>query len=97
MSKHLAVRFDEINKPVKISHVAMSDTGKLSLGWFNERTRYYIHPDSLPVLGPREGDLLQWGDAEFALATPRDVGQADPDRIIQRDGKPFFWPEREAV
>lgn len=59
--------------------------------------KYYIHPDSLAVFEPREGDLIKNikdleidGNYEFydnnkVICTDR--------IIIQRDNKPVFWPK----
>lgn len=72
--------------------------------------RYYIHPDSLHLLEPRVGDVVQFTACDYAnqpglqqsrvwwkpyldkWSLPQDAGNI---RIIQRDGKPFHWPEKE--
>jgi hypothetical protein len=72
--------------------------------------RYYLHPDSVPLLKPKPGDLVKvMGEVGYV---PTGKGFADlyaqrlaeancqphaTGRIIQRDGKPFFWPESEAA
>lgn len=67
--------------------------------------RFYIHADSLNLLEPLEGDLVEDGDMEYevvwrdhqGLRVDTSKGTIMPTglRIIQRDGKPFFWPECE--
>lgn len=68
--------------------------------------KYYIHPDSLHILEPREGDLISINGGlsanivthaefldEIKLMEPQ---FAAPLKIIQRNNQPFFWPESEA-
>jgi hypothetical protein len=63
------------------------------------RDKYYIHPDSLPLLKPQDGDLcfengwgyLRWKDLENMAGHVRD----DSFKIIQRNGIPFHWPQSE--
>ena len=66
--------------------------------------RYYVHPGSLHLLKAKPGDVLR-EPSDFArcvvvshslakLYRREGLGSA---RIIQRDGKPFFWPESEAA
>jgi hypothetical protein len=77
-----------------------------------EGQKYYIHPDSLPLLEPCEGDLVEHYDFSgcykdpyfFKTETFKNFGidvteyfRNNSGKIIQRDGKPFFWPECEAV
>lgn len=72
--------------------------------------RICLHGESVNLLEPREGDLLKvwfsrpacagplaidyfvlscpWGEAEFAL-------EYEGHQVLQRNGKPFHWPERE--
>lgn len=58
-----------------------------------------IHPDSLHLLEPKVGDLVEEAlDGKVCNGHSFDYF-SDPhriiERIIQRDGKPFFWPESE--
>lgn len=65
----------------------------------------YIHPDSLPLLESRLGDVLYTRinsgavSVEEFLSDER-ASQTGPylisrgGRIIQRNGIPFFWPEK---
>jgi hypothetical protein len=72
--------------------------------------RFHVHPDSFLLLEPQVGDwilqrrdmphtgidyvrMLQWS----SQCLMDGVRLSKTDHIIQRDGKPFFWPEREAV
>ena len=58
--------------------------------------RFYVHPDSLHLLEPREADLYATDIGCGWLATTpseswkRQVGHF---RIVQRKGMAFFWPE----
>ena len=94
-------------------------------GW---QDRYYVYPDSLPLLEPQIGDWVavfsgkasigSWPDEVTSIHRPNDetypyagdgrlvVGLegCHPDwkyfddcKIIQRDGKAFHWPERDAA
>ena len=75
------------------------------------KEKYYIHAESMAVLKPKEKDLVEIGGqletverlfinahgermlwAEDEHYTPGDV-----DKIIQREGKQFFWPTFEEV
>ena len=61
---------------------------------------FYVAPDSLHLLQPREGDLYACDTGCGWLATTpgeswkRQVGHF---RIIQRNGIAFHWPESEAA
>ncbi len=72
---------------------------------------FYIHPDSLPLLEPMAGDLGLDSEGEphiylkesgqkprWHLYTTYDFPEYRPSaiQIIQRDGKAFHWPEKEA-
>lgn len=59
--------------------------------------KWIIHPDSLHLLEPKAGDLVQFGVDNYGMW--RDLGhQYHPSfsgiPIIQRDGIPFIWPEK---
>jgi len=72
---------------------------------------FYIHPDSVPLLEPQMGDVIkQWGSLAGVPIYDIGERNGNPvyfmpdssynyfesmEKIIQRDGKPFFWPERE--
>lgn len=80
--------------------------------WVSASTshKFYIHPDSLHILEPQVGDVIETYDKRTsipkvggALKRVRGVNFAEHlfaaqgvnGRIIQRNGKPFFWPECE--
>lgn len=68
--------------------------------------RFYIHPDSYHIFEPRAGDVMI---TEIPGTSSVEVVSSDirarefidhlvekrGAKIIQRQGKPFFWPERE--
>jgi hypothetical protein len=74
-----------------------------------EGEKAYIHSDSLHLLEPKDGDFIEIKDSDYqrgsfitsvqhshsnALGLPADHAYRKKDyRVIQRDGKPFFWPE----
>lgn len=67
--------------------------------------RVYIHPDSLHIIYPREGDLVHAYDMSRDVITHFILGKAPPVgwhlaligsyKIIQRNNIPFHWPEVE--
>jgi hypothetical protein len=58
---------------------------------------YCIHPDSLPIFEPRKGDVMLQPSGRPFLSTGRKVTTAvHGNQIIQRDNKPFFWPELDS-
>jgi hypothetical protein len=71
------------------------------------KDKYFIHPDSLHLLDPKAGDLVdgirigtvfEVNGNELSVDVHGGDWEMDADRvtILQRDGKPFFWPEVEA-
>lgn len=58
--------------------------------------KFYIYPDSLSILQPQGGDLIEVtiGTEQYTLYY-YSGGLAPGDKIIQRNGKQFFWPEVE--
>lgn len=67
---------------------------------YRKPDRYYVNDDSLPVFEPKVGDVghngEQAGDFRDKGFFETDEGlEVDKCKIIQRDGKPFFWPEVE--
>ena len=56
--------------------------------------RYYIHPDSLPLLEPKEGDVVicRWGkDAAYALCgRVRNVFEGEVVRVVSSDEDPDY-------
>lgn len=77
------------------------------------RGRYYLHPDSLPLLEPKIGDfaVVNEGNHDYLCVIAKftengrfrdgltwdEIPLAAIKRIIQRDGKPFHAPESEAA
>ncbi|MFO0906837.1 MAG: hypothetical protein U0835_00455 [Isosphaeraceae bacterium] len=78
---------------------------------FDGAERVYVHPDSVLLLEPQDGDWLEIKDADYhlgscltsvwhghskALGLPQDHQYRGKEfRIIQRDGKAFMWPESD--
>jgi hypothetical protein len=70
----------------------------------NKRIRFYIHPDSLSILEPRDDD---WGQVntlvdyercdtvEIYVVAKHDLNVCGDFKIIQRNNTAFFWPEVE--
>jgi len=62
---------------------------------------YFIHPDSLPLLKPKNGDICShhWysaiSDRPILIYRPYEGQMFAWKEILQRDGKPFHWPESE--
>ena len=101
MAKHFGMRFlhlkwNELDfQFLPIRKDADPDTSNL-----------YIHPDSLPLLEPALGDLALHAVPHDDLGAVLEYGlyvhkeaQAHLKivQIIQRDSKPFHWPESEAA
>jgi hypothetical protein len=74
--------------------------------------KYMIDDPSLPLLEPRPGDLVTYKlGVVGCVGMPYTNGplgvwwagseRQEPlhgkERVIQRDGKPFFWPEQDMV
>ena len=64
--------------------------------------KFHIHPDSLPLLEPQVGDIIfiagAGGDSDIAVEfSDPHLDPANDKQIIQRDGKPFMWPESEVA
>lgn len=65
---------------------------------------YYIHPDSLHLLEPKEGDVVEVASNPSGYFSSYSSGMFDNQpyserdeffKIIQRNGLPFMWPEQE--
>jgi hypothetical protein len=63
--------------------------------------RIRVHHDSLNLLAPQRGDIIQQGESLYVftptLITFDGFPHYEPARIIQRNGKPFIMPESEAA
>ncbi len=72
--------------------------------WILINGKLYIHPDSVAMLEPRDDDLCEVVDDDMFCVDCGGVYGYGCDiierqnkfkKIIQRDGKPFFWPKME--
>ena len=58
--------------------------------------KFYIRPDSEKLLEQEAGDLCAPKDFDnTGSAFPAAILGANAGKIMQRNGKPFFWPEQE--
>ena len=111
-NSYARIRLDKFCTKIEVYH--MED-------WF--APKFYVHPDSLPLLTPRVGDLvtntfrgnhgrecsgvvesMANGGASAVITTcERHNGKrhffesVSQLIVLQRDGKPFHWPESEAA
>jgi hypothetical protein len=75
----------------------------------SEPPKLYIHYDSLHLLDPKEADkdedgfvfctkTQKWWREYFLAENGQSIkGLKEQSTTARRDGKPFFWPEREAA
>ena len=58
--------------------------------------RIFAHPESLPLLEPKVGDVVEDDSRSKVrrLTAAHFPYQATLRQILQRNGKPFHWPER---
>ena len=82
------------------------DENKNTVCWKSSEGKIYIEPSSLHLLEPQSGDLVSINGGESANVIMHEELFRDrlklmepqfskPLTIIQRNGKPFFWPEAE--
>lgn len=101
MAEEFGVRFiNRENQELSIGEIQRDCHPKMS-----ENDIYYIHPDSLDIFEPKEGDLISINDGisaalithkEFILALIANNDRFEaPLQIIRRNNKPFFVPEIE--
>lgn len=57
--------------------------------------KYYIHPDSYHIFEPKDGDVLQDRKGECLIYSTHQNLDLKYFKIIQRNNRPFFWPESE--
>lgn len=123
MAKHFGMRFEDTcegKEQGRIGYNAgryiFAECDDLFDHAENRLINLYLHPDSLPLLVPKVGDVIQRFEEEFiyyGLQTVVDDATAHKYcyessahinsfksdqtgfRIIQRNGKPFHWPECE--
>lgn len=96
MAKHFGMRFSGWDAEYVLSDFFCLDDGyEIS----ERECSYYIHPDSLHLLEPKDGDLLEWDYGAGVVGYKGGCGEGQfGDRvrsIIQRNGIPFMWPETE--
>jgi hypothetical protein len=108
MAKHFGMRFvdsDMLSEMKAIGRQRQWDGGILAT--------HVIHPDSLPLLEPKTGDavIVNQGMHDFLCVVAKlsdtrtfrheltrdQIRLRDIKSIIQRDGKPFHFPESEAA
>lgn len=105
MAKHHGIKIEPISDIPSIKDFMWRGTGNFIGIW--EEDKYYIHPDSLHLLEPREGDL--WAgmgeDAHYCVWYMDSAETAARFKIntelrarmvpYQRNGIVFMWPEVE--
>ncbi len=85
-----------LRRPVSVTYSFVhNDVG-------NAEGKYYIHPDSMEVFKPIEGDLCSYEAFDGAGELLPQYGAFHREAwdhvgldIIQRDDKAFFWPKKE--
>lgn len=100
MAKHFEMKFEapDDGPPLDLLGVILcADMGM---------ERFDIHPDSLYLLEPQDGDLVSINDGESAALIKGDgfletFKAMRPqfyksETIIQRNGIPFMWPQQKA-
>lgn len=103
MAKHFGMRF-AVNPQVIQQHFDLVDIDAMDEDFQASATNgdewlFFVHPDSLSLLEPREADLYACDTGCGWLATTPGESwkkQVAPFRIIQRNGIAFMWPESEA-
>jgi hypothetical protein len=105
MAKHFGVQFD-CPSLAGIAIRAIIEDGNFIFDRLIgvELFRAYFHPDSLPILAPLEGDkdedgyiyhsTVKWWLLE---AKERIFNRGSDSHTAQRQGRPFFWPQKETV
>ncbi len=53
---------------------------------------FRVHPDSLPLYEPQEGDVYEWGKPGYNSETNMINWRENEGKIITRNGIPFHWP-----
>jgi len=99
MAREFGVRITTENG-LDVANVAVGMASRLNDSFVYHDPPYHIHPDSLRLFEPIEGDLVtSWsfpdgirsksGIQKSLISKGREV------KIIQRNGKAFFMPEEE--
>lgn len=94
MAKHFGMEFTEGFWPS--NDIAM-------IRWANKLVtaeEFYIHPDSLNLLKPQIGDIIDSGAIQGNVSRENmqlaiELIENGGGQIIQRNGTPFMWPEVE--
>jgi hypothetical protein len=68
------------------------------LGTGAKHDKYEVHPESIPLLEPKPGDVVEEAEARTKIKklTPANFPLTGSGYvIIQRSGRPFFTPTKE--
>jgi len=94
MAKHFGMKFSSWSPCITYSF----EHNDISCG----TKHFYVHADSLHILEPKVGDLLNHHVHGPYIATEKEMPIPElflahkGNYIIQRNGIPFMWPEQEA-
>lgn len=99
MAKHHEMKFEHLwmfDRSPFGCELAFSGNVNIQAGSDNSHVKFYIHPDSLHLLEPRKGDLVDLGRHGFAFVTDRDDNNINcalfnPDIGVFKDG---YWHRR---
>ncbi|QDP62904.1 MAG: hypothetical protein Unbinned5081contig1002_9 [Prokaryotic dsDNA virus sp.] len=58
---------------------------------------FYVHPDSYHIFEPQVGDVFEDANHRILKKHKHTIAVIHPITIIQRNNRPFFWPESEEV
>lgn len=111
MAKHFGMKFNHPESD-KFAPIGTSDAIDAFINGQQEDGRFMVHPDSLHLLEPKAGDLVDFGWIHLCGQSFHELSQLktsfeqfceestcdyDSHRIIQRNGKAFHWPESGAA
>lgn len=88
MAKHFGVKFHDYDWSFDLIEC---------LEGITHDRNYVIHPDIYHILEPQVGDLLLWSGHYHVAYTEDEAKKFKYGKIIQRNGKAFFWPEMDGV
>lgn len=108
MAKHFGMSFDQfrLEHPDDLAHPGYEPNPKgVFIGWTGKRF-FYIRPDSLHLLEPKEGDLCEKNskptschycgmDRLFNANADTIELYGNDCTILKRNGVAFMWPELE--
>lgn len=104
MAKYFGMKFmGEAGEPV---YLELSDQGAYYMAYQSSATnrsvpyigKFYIHPDSQSFLAPKADDLMRSGECLFVFGSGLEIYDgfhSNDVEIIQRNGLPFIWPQKE--